>query len=112
LIEEFIKFKVDTYEKPINELFDNVKFKLFDIQMNGGISETCEAMVAGVPWQLANTAAKVQTGIEIINRLSDFNNMYSPFFIDGRESVVEIPETKSQVINLIVKEGINPLKIS
>jgi DNA repair exonuclease SbcCD ATPase subunit len=111
LIEEFVKLKVDTYEKPINELFENVKFKLFDVQMNGGISETCEAMVNGVPWALANTAAKVQTGIEIINRLADYNNMYTPFFIDGRESVIEIPETKSQVINLIVKEGIKPLKI-
>lgn len=111
LIEEFVKLKVDTYEKPINELFENVKFKLFDVQMNGGISETCEAMVNGVPWALANTAAKVQTGIEIINRLADYNNMYTPFFIDGRESVVEIPETKSQVINLIVKEGVKPLKI-
>ena len=112
LIEQYTKFKIDTVEGPINRLFPTVKFKLFEEQINGGISETCEALINGVPWRMTNTAAQIQSGIEIINRLCEHFQVLAPIFIDRRESVIHIPETQSQIINLIVDKEYKQLKIA
>ena len=56
-------------EKKINDTFKYVTFKMFDVQVNGGISETCQALIKGVPFADANNAAKYNAGIDIINAL-------------------------------------------
>ncbi|WP_238884448.1 AAA family ATPase [Clostridium sp. YIM B02551] len=102
LCEEFIKAKVNLLESSINEKFKYVKFKLFDVQVNGGINECCEALIDGVPFSNANTASQYNAGLDIINALSEHYSVYAPIFIDNRESVNELIETNSQIINLIV----------
>ncbi|AYE35280.1 AAA family ATPase [Clostridium septicum] len=102
--EQFIKTKVELLESTINEKFENVNFKLFDIQINGGLNETCEALIDGVPFSNANTASQINAGIDIINTLSRHYNVTAPIFIDNRESVNNIIKTNSQVINLVVSQ--------
>ena len=80
-------------------------FKMFEQQINGGEVECCECMVNGVPYSDVNTSGKIQAGIDIINALTDHYKINAPVFIDNRESIVRLPECKSQIINLIVKEG-------
>jgi len=47
-------------EDSINKKFKGlVTFKLFENQINGGLRETCEALVNGVPFGDANTASKL-----------------------------------------------------
>lgn len=111
LIEQFIKAKVNLLESTINNRFKLVKWKLFDVQINGGISECCEAMVDGVTWPNVNHAKKVNAGLDIINVLSDHYECTAPIFIDFRESVSRIIETKSQVINLIKSEPDKTLRV-
>lgn len=111
-IENFIKLKVDTIENRINEKFSLVKFKLFEDQINGGQVETCEALVNGVPFSSLNTASKINAGIDIINTLCEFYNVSAPIFIDNRESVVNLLDSNSQIINLIVSESDKKLRIS
>lgn len=108
-IAEFSKAKIETIESRINGKFNIVKFKMFESQINGGESETCECLVNGVPYSDVNTAGKIQAGIDIINALSKHNNINAPIFIDNRESIVRIPDCDSQIINLIVKVG-SPLE--
>lgn len=112
LIEQFTAFKVRLYDERVNSMFTTVKFKFFELQLNGGTEETCQALVDGVPWNLANTGAQTQTGIEIINKLNEHYEVLAPIFIDKRESVTSIPETKAQVINLVVKEGVKELTLN
>lgn len=102
LCEEFIKAKVELLEGSINRKFKYVSFKLFNTQVNGGIEETCEALINGVPFSSANTASQINAGLDIINALSDYYEVSAPIFIDNRESVNSLIETNSQVINLIV----------
>lgn len=104
-IESFERLKIETLESMINSRFKYVNFKLFSEQINGGIVETCEALVNGVPFSNANTAARINAGIDIINSLSEYYEATAPIFIDNRESVVNLIDTNSQVINLIVEEG-------
>ena len=105
--QEFIKTKVELLESSINHKFRYVSFKLFNTQVNGGIEETCEALIDGVPFSNANTASQINAGLDIINALSSHYGVEAPIFIDNRESVNNLIETDSQVINLIVSTDKN-----
>ncbi|HBE8785660.1 TPA: AAA family ATPase [Clostridioides difficile] len=110
LCEMFIKTKVSLLESNISSKFKNVTFKLFKEQINGGIEETCEALVDGVPFSNVNTAGQINGGLDIINTLSNHFGVKMPIFIDNRESVNDLIDIDSQVINLVVSND-NPLKI-
>jgi peptidoglycan hydrolase CwlO-like protein len=69
VIERFNKLKIDTLESKINEKFKFVKFRMFETQINGGEAECCEALINGVPFSDANTASKINAGLDIINTL-------------------------------------------
>lgn len=110
LCEEFIKTRVDLLEASINHKFKNVKFKLFKENINGSLEETCEPLIEGVPFKNANTASQINSGLDIINTLSKFYEASVPVFIDNRESVNNLIDINSQVINLIVTQD-NPIII-
>ncbi|WP_138481678.1 AAA family ATPase [Dyadobacter bucti] len=105
VIDAFTKSKMNMLEERINSRFKLARFRMFKPQVNGGEEETCDTTFNGVPWSDLNTAGKIQVGIDIINALSEFYSVNAPIWIDNRESTVQIPETDSQIINLIVKGG-------
>lgn len=107
LCEEFIKTKVELLESSINSKFKYVSFKLFETQVNGGLNETCEALIKGVPYSNANSASQINAGLDIINALSQYYEVQAPIFIDNRESVNELIDTEAQIINLIVSKDKN-----
>ena len=102
--EKFIITKVKMVEDKINGLFSFVRFKLFDKLINGGLEETCEALIKGVPFRDANNGAKINAGIDIINAFSKHYDVYAPIFVDNAEAINEIFKTKSQMIKLFVTE--------
>lgn len=103
LSEEFIRTKVELLEDSINKKFKGaVTFKLFENQINGGLSETCEALINGVPFSDANTASKINAGLIILNTLCEHYGVYAPVFIDNAESINQIIYTDSQLIRLVV----------
>jgi exonuclease SbcC len=104
LCEEFIKTKVELLENGINSEFKFVTFKLFEDYKNGGLSECCEILVDGIPFSNANTAGQINAGIDVINTLSNYYKVETVIFIDNRESINQLIETDSQVINLIVSK--------
>lgn len=103
LSEEFIRTKIELLEDSINKKFKGVvTFKLFENQINGGLRETCEALVNGVPFGDANTASKINAGLSILNTLCEHYGVYAPVFIDNAECVNQIIYTDSQLIRLVV----------
>jgi len=112
IAEDFTKAKIDAIEKRINEKFKFVKFKMFEIQVNGGEAECCEATIKGVPFSDANTASKINAGIDIINTLSEFYQVTAPIFIDNRESVTEVLKTNTQIISLVVSPEDKKLRVA
>lgn len=105
LAEKFIRARAELIERNINSKFDNVEFKLFDIQVNGGIAETCEVLVKGISFNDgANTAGRINAGLDIINALCRHYEVNAPIWIDNRESTNHIIPVDSQVINLIVSK--------
>lgn len=111
-IEKYIKLSIEALEQNINNKFKLVIFKLFDTQINGGEVECCEALINGVPFHSANTASKINAGIDIINTLCEFYQTTSPIIVDNRESVSKLIDSKSQLINLIVSENDKKLRVT
>ena len=104
LCEEYTKAYMDLVSDKINDSFDLVKFKLFENQINGGITETCEATFKGVPYSDLNNAAKINAGLDVINSLSDKLDLKVPIFIDNAESVNELIKTDTQLVRLVVSK--------
>lgn len=110
-IMQFEKSKMDMLETRVNSMFKIVKFKMFETQINGGETPCCITLINGVPFQDANTASKIQAGLDIINTLCRHHNISAPIFIDNRESCFVIPESESQIVSLIASEQDKQLRI-
>jgi DNA repair exonuclease SbcCD ATPase subunit len=102
LTEEFIRAKVRLLEDKINSKFKMARFKLFDVQVNGALSECCETTFNGVPYSNLNNGARLNIGLDIINTLAEHYDFAPPVWLDNAESVTDILQTKGQQIRLIV----------
>lgn len=111
LIDKFIKHKVDLLSEEINSHFRHAKFKLFDVQINGGVAECCEVTYKGVPYSDLNNASRINIGLDIINTLCTVNGKTAPIIIDNAESVTNIIPTKSQKICLVVSATDDMLRV-
>jgi DNA repair exonuclease SbcCD ATPase subunit len=112
LLEKFTSWKIGLIEQSINSKFKLVKFKLFNTQINGGIEETCETTIDGVPYRNLNHGKQINAGLDIIRTLQDFFKVEVPIFIDNRESITAIEDMNgTQIINLIVSENDKKLRI-
>ena len=104
-MQEFSKRKSSLIGNRVNGLFQLVKFKMFDTQVNGAEVETCVATVNGVPYNDGlNQAMRVNAGIDIINAISKHIGVSAPIFIDQAESINELIHTDSQLVRLMVTE--------
>lgn len=106
LIDEFTRVKVSSIEESINDKFELVKWKLFDVQKNGAINETCEATYNGIEYNSGlNNGARINCDLDIVNTLSNQFGLFMPVFVDNAESVNELLPIDSQVIELQVTES-------
>lgn len=97
MVKSYRQDYIQLNEDKINDLFETIKIKLFDIQVNGEIAEICEITKDGVPYADLNNASKINAGIELINIMSAFLDVYVPLFIDNAESVQNIKESYQQI---------------
>ena len=106
LLEEFIRFKLNKISESINSHFDTVNFKLFEMQLNGGMRDCCECTVNGVPYSTLNSGHRIVAGLDIIRSLSKMYGVECPIFIDNAESLNEfnVPDMDAQLILLSVSE--------
>jgi len=111
-IQSFEKAKVDALERKVNSMFELVKFKLFETQINGQEVPTCIATYDGVPYSDMNTAMRLNGGIDIINTISRYKSISAPIFVDHAESIVNLHYTDSQLIRLVVSENHENLTVS
>lgn len=106
LLESFIRAKMMKISDSINQHFKTVNFKLFDMQLNGGMKECCECTVNGVPYSTLNSGHRIIAGLDIIQSLSELYGVTAPIFIDNAESLNEfnVPDMDAQMILLAVSD--------
>ena len=111
LIEQFQRARTGALEESINSQFSLVRWKMFDNQINGGLTETCVCTVNGVPYSDLNNAARVQAGLDIIATMAEHFAFHPVVWVDNRESIVRLPEMQQQVISLVVSEADKELRV-
>lgn len=112
LIEEFIQAKVRLLTGRINDRFQIARFRLFRIQVNGGIEECCESVVDGVPYASLNQGKRLNVGLDIIDTLATHFGFAPPIVIDNAESITSIRPTQGQQIRLIVSASDKSLRVT
>lgn len=110
-LTEYSKRKIETIELHLKTIFNGIEFKMFDLQINGGITETCVVQLRGVPYSDLNTASKIWVSLSIIASFGKIQNLEVPIFIDNRESITNLPEMTQQTISLVVDPSCKTLKI-
>lgn len=111
LTEEFIRAKMNRISSVINERFGGrVTFKLFEVQINSGIRETCECQWDGRT-NMSN-GESIVAGMYICKALSELYEVSCPLFVDNSEAVSDgrFPDMNCQVIKLFVSND-NELKV-
>ena len=112
-MRRYTRARIEAMEQKVNGLFHCVRFRLFEYTNEGGEVDTCVPLVGadGVPYPVANTAAQVWAGLEIIRVLQQHAGVSAPVFVDGAERVTHFPEMDHQAILLRVVEGVRPLRV-
>jgi DNA repair exonuclease SbcCD ATPase subunit len=108
LMDEFIRAKAELLSESINRRFKHVRFKLFEIQINGQLNEICEVLVntngCWVPFSDGNTAGKINAGVDIVSSLIEFHGVSAPIFCDNAEAITDIIPVDTQMIKLVKPE--------
>ena len=108
-LEADILKEIEKQESLLNADFKLVDWKLFNVQVNGGIEQVCTPMVNGIEYQSLNRAMQFAVGVDIINTLSKWMDKEAPIWVDNAEAYVSIPDTDAQVILLHVDEECDKL---
>ncbi|NLB91158.1 MAG: AAA family ATPase [Clostridiales bacterium] len=103
-LDQFNSQRCRLLEDEINEHFSTVRWKLFEIQKNGGIKDVCTATVDGVDYGDLNNAAKINAGIEASSVVTKANGATVPLFIDNAESIIQVTKREGQTIYLTVHD--------
>ena len=112
-MRRYTRARIEAMEQRVNSLFRTVRFRLFEYTNEGGEVDTCVPLVGddGVPYPVANTAAQVWAGLEIIRVLQQHAGVSVPVFVDGAERVTQYPAMDHQAILLRVVDGVRPLRV-
>jgi DNA repair exonuclease SbcCD ATPase subunit len=105
--QTFINTKAKLLSERINNMFNYCSFQLFSIQVNGEVKEQCEVLIPSptgnmIPYNMANNAAKINAGLEIIRKLDRYYGTDMPVIIDNAESITHLGIIYGQIIRLVV----------
>ena len=116
LCEEFIRTKARMVTESINSRFQSIRFILFREQINGGLKEICEPVIANkagewVEYRSVNYAAQVNANLDIVSTLMRHYGVHLPVLMDQGESVTEPLAVDGQFIRFIVSPKHNEVKV-
>ena len=105
-LEEFTRTKMEKVSELIDAKFEGINWKLFELQINGGMRECCELTVGGVPYSSLNNGHRIISGLQIIKTLQKEFNVSVPVFVDNAEAISDgnFPDMECQVVKLIVTD--------
>lgn len=117
LADQFIRLRAMDLEEDINSHFEVVRWKLFDMQVNGGVKTCCEAMADndnGIFVEYGsnlNDGRRIQAGVDIINAITKVTGVTAPIWIDGAGELTKKLNTQSQCVRLYASEADKALRV-
>jgi DNA repair exonuclease SbcCD ATPase subunit len=102
LLDVYNKKLAQATEGPVNQIFGYVRFRMFNQQVNSAIIPACDIMNDEFrPFETAMSAGeKIRAALDILKTMSEHHQIQAPVFIDGAESITNIPELDCQTIEL------------
>lgn len=104
LADRFVQLKAADVEAEVNGSFHTVRWKLFELQVNGGVKACCEAQVDGKNYGSLSNAERVNAGLDIVDTLGQKMGLVLPVWIDNAESVSHPLQISAQTISLYVSD--------
>jgi hypothetical protein len=111
LCEKYIRTQATMLSENINRLFENLEFRLFDTQINGGIVDDCTPMIHGVEYKDASHSEQIRANMDIVRAMQIHADTYIPYFMDNAEACTHLREMPCQIIKLIVSEQDKQIRI-
>lgn len=111
LCGQFITTKAGMVEEQINAAFRAVRWKLFDLQVNGGIKPCCRATVHGVDYANLSNSEKLNAGLDILEGLAQKQGSFLPVWVDNAESATQLFPVSAQCISLRVSEPDKKIRV-
>ena len=103
--DKYMRLQAEAVTDKINSMFKYIKFRLFDIQINGGLVDDCTPTVNGVDLYLgASRSERIRAGLDIINALQASYGVTGPVFVDNSESATWLLPMNCQLIQMFVSE--------
>lgn len=105
-IAAFKKERIAKVEDGVSSLFTMVHWKMYEPNItNDGEKEICQAIIDGVPYEQQNRATQYNAAVDMIVGFSNAIGVKVPLFIDNKESVEHLIDTRTQTITLSVVPG-------
>lgn len=96
--DDFSQALTDAVEQKVNALFHGLKFRMWKQYINGKQEPDCVALIDGVNYPDANTAGKINAGLQVIRAISRHYGLAAPIFVDNCESIAELEATEGQQV--------------
>ncbi|MFA6931409.1 MAG: hypothetical protein WCT05_13870 [Lentisphaeria bacterium] len=110
LCGQHVKAQAKALEQAVNGRFKVARFQMFQMQKNGEEVECCDVVYPNGSTNLS-AGEKLQTGIDIINTLTEYYGVTAPIWVDNAEGVTKPYESDSQIIRLIVSKEDEKLRV-
>ena len=111
--EHFTRVKVSMLDSKIVAKFPDVRFRMFEEQVNGGLRDCCDVCdLRGVIWNDLSDSEQYHAGMSIVEPLTEEYGLIIPIVIDHAESISNIGSTQGQQIKLYVDETLPELVIT
>ncbi|HBC28346.1 MAG TPA: hypothetical protein DC006_01410, partial [Prevotellaceae bacterium] len=92
-LADFQREKVRQVEERVNSMFAGMTFRLYDTTLEGTASPVCVPLVGGVPFEAANSAARMNAGLEAAALIGRRLGIAAPVWVDNAEGNRHIRHT-------------------
>ena len=92
-LADFQREKVRQVEERVNSMFAGMTFRLYDTTLEGTASPVCVPLVGGVPFEAANSAARMNAGLEAAALIGRLLGIAAPVWVDNAEGNRHIRHT-------------------
>lgn len=107
-LNRLIEEKVRLVEGRLAEIFEPVRWKMWERDSKGDHKQTCRALINGRDWPELSTGEKIKTGLQILQIMQQHYNIALPCIVDEHESAAHtdewpMPNPRCQKIRLYHK---------
>ncbi len=110
-IELFTQAESVLISKAVNDRFEHIEFRLFKVNLNGGIEECCDPMLHGVSYAGASSGEKMLMQVDAATAVGNYYGLHMPLVLDDRHALTQDLDLECQVIALRIKAGQEELTV-